>query len=193
MNIVGIDYAMGCPAICGYTGGEFNFENCTFHYLIDKKNPPFANNIIGDTKPDYVSQEERFDWISTWALSQVLCYNPDLVVLEDYSFGSRGRVFHIAENTGLLKHKLFKTNTPFIVVAPTKIKKFATNKGNANKDLMYEKFTEQEGIDLKKELDTEVEHPISDIVDSFYLAKYGYSELIRQSELSMRDENDLAK
>ena len=174
MNIVGIDYAMGCPAICGYTGGEFNFENCTFHYLIDKKNPPFANNIIGDTKPDYVSQEERFDWISTWALSQVLCYNPDLVVLEDYSFGSKGRVFHIAENTGILKWKLWNSELEYHVVPPTVIKKFATGKGNANKEMMYESFLEETNVNLNESLEIKSEkigNPVSDIVDSYYICK----------------------
>jgi len=193
MNIIGIDYAMGCPAVCGFKGSpekQFLYEDCQFHYLIDKKNPPYTTNIQGDIKPEYNSQEERFDWISTWTLSQILCYDPDLVVLEDYSFGSKGRVFHIAENTGLLKHKLFKANIPFIVVAPTTIKKFATGKGNANKEKMYECFTEQTGVDLRKQLDTTVEHPISDIIDAFYIAKYGYTELIRQSKLPLRDEVD---
>ena len=109
-------------------------------------------------------------------------------MLEDYSFGSKGRVFHIAENTGLLKHKLFKAGIPFIVVAPTTVKKFATGKGNANKEKMYECFTEQTGVDLRKQLDTTVEHPISDIIDAFYIAKYGYTELIKQSKLPLRDE-----
>ena len=46
----------------------------------------------------------------------------------------------IAENTGLLKHKLYKIKVPTKPVPPTVIKKYATGKGNANKELMYEAF-----------------------------------------------------
>jgi len=61
-------------------------------------------------------------------------------------------------------------------VAPTAIKKMATGKGNANKFLMLEKFTEI-NIELKssewiKKLTTEKHllSPLTDIVDSFFIA-----------------------
>ena len=54
-------------------------------------------------------------------------------------------------------------------------KKFATGKGNANKVLMYEAFIEETGDDLAKlfEFDPYTgQSPVSDIIDSYYIAKY---------------------
>jgi hypothetical protein len=55
------------------------------------------------------------------------------VALEGYAYNAKGRVFHIAENTGILKYKMFQRGVPLDIVEPTKVKKFATEKGNASK------------------------------------------------------------
>ena len=55
------------------------------------------------------------------------------------------------------------------------IKKFATGKGNADKDMMYDSFYKETKMNLKKIFDTEkVGNPVSDIVDSYYIQKIGY-------------------
>ena len=60
-------------------------------------------------------------------------------------------------------------------VVPSVVKKGATGKGNADKDLMYESFSKETNTDLKKIFDVEkIGNPVSDIVDSFYIAKVGY-------------------
>jgi Holliday junction resolvasome RuvABC endonuclease subunit len=65
-------------------------------------------------------------------------------------------------------------------VVPSVVKKGATGKGNADKDKMYEAFVKDTKIDLKKLFDTEkVGNPISDIVDSYYIQKVGYDNLLR--------------
>ena len=62
---------------------------------------------------------------------------------------------------------------------PSVVKKGATGKGNADKDMMYEAFLKETKIDLKKILDTEkCGNPLSDIVDSYYIAKVGYENSI---------------
>ena len=61
------------------------------------------------------------------------------------------------------------------VFAPSTIKKFATGKGNANKELMYEAFVEETGDDLAKLFEFDPykgQSPVSDIIDSYYIAKY---------------------
>ena len=61
-------------------------------------------------------------------------------------------------------------------VVPSVVKKGATGKGNADKDMMYESFSKETNTDLKKVFDTvKVTNPISDIVDSYYIAKIGYN------------------
>ena len=184
---VGIDYSMSCPALCIHKGGAF-----TFHYLAPAKkyegdfkefDMEFEKpNIFGHIKPDFLTQEQRFDDISNWALSCIekACGNekglnePMKVVIEGYAMGAKGKVFHIAENAGLLKHKLWKHRIDFDSPAPTTVKKFATGKGNANKEAMYEAFYEDTGVDLEKVLDCKRDkNPVNDIVDAYWMCKYG--------------------
>ena len=99
--------------------------------------------------------------------------------MEDYSFGSKGKVFNIAEATGLFKHKLHQLGIELHTVPPTVIKKFATGKGNADKEMMYKAFVAQGNPELMKwyyDRDVKVGSPVSDIVDAYFVAKYGYTE-----------------
>jgi Holliday junction resolvasome RuvABC endonuclease subunit len=63
---------------------------------------------------------------------------------------------------------------------PTQIKKFATGKGNANKELMQDSFVKETGVDMKKLLTmTEKQwNPSSDIIDAYYIAKIAHSMII---------------
>ena len=64
-------------------------------------------------------------------------------------------------------------------VVPSVVKKGATGKGNADKDKMYEAFVKETKNDLKKLFDTDkVGNPISDIVDSYFIQKVGYDNLL---------------
>ena len=179
MTYFGIDYSMTCPCLCvlGST-----FDKSSFYFMVDKlKFENFhSKNIVGLEYPDWTTPESRYDAISSRFLDIILKTEPTgpmfkTVMIEDYSMGSKGRVFHIAENCGLLKYKLYKNNIVFSTVAPTVIKKFATGKGNADKAKMYESFVEKEGIDLQKRMGMTKQvltNPITDIVDAYYIAKY---------------------
>jgi hypothetical protein len=179
MNIVGIDYSMSSPSICVHEGKDWSFSNCKFHFLTNKKKCHFTDKIFfGSLHKDFLSQEERFNNISDWALSVIP--KKSLIFIEGYAFSAKGAIFNIAENTGILKHKLYKNKLidNLSIVAPTTIKKFATGKGNANKLLMYESFVEQTEFDISSIIHCkEGESPMSDIIDSYYIAKYGHSIL----------------
>lgn len=59
----------------------------------------------------------------------------DAVVIEGYSFGSSGQaVIQIAELGGLVRLLMTDAGVPFVQIAPTKLKKYATGKGNAGKE-----------------------------------------------------------
>lgn len=62
------------------------------------------------------------------------CRDASLVVIEGYSFGSMQGRERMGEMTGAVKYILFKKGVPFVVVAPTQVKKYSTGKGNADKD-----------------------------------------------------------
>lgn len=61
----------------------------------------------------------------------------DLVLIEGYAFGARGRaVFSIGELGGVVRLELFRGCLPVVDIPPSNLKKFATGKGNASKDLV---------------------------------------------------------
>lgn len=175
MILAGVDYSMSCPAVTVYSGGAFAYPNCQSHYrtTLDRYVGNFGN-ITGTKIQPYTSEIERFVHNAEWVLSIVK--NADMVVIEDYSMGSRGKVFHIAENTAILKYLLVQNKIPYTTVAPTRVKKHAI-KGNADKELMYETFLASTKIDLRQQLGftaKKIASPVTDVVDSFYLCSYFY-------------------
>ena len=64
-------------------------------------------------------------------------------------------------------------------IVPSVIKKFATGKGNADKQMMYDTFKATQGINLMKVFDQEkLNNPITDIIDSYYIMRAGYENSI---------------
>jgi len=187
MRIAGIDYSMSSPAICTHIGNKWHYNNCNFYYLtsVKKLATNFCegkrwyqsqNRFHGTLQPKkHKNDEERFDNISHWAMKH--CLKFDFVAIEGYAFGATGRVFQVAENTSILKHKLWETDTPFGVYSPSTIKKFATGKGNATKEDMYDAWLKETGVDLKEIMipnREKVGNPVTDIVDSYFICKYYY-------------------
>ena len=180
-KIVGIDYSLTepCISICD---NVIDINETEFHYLtkVKKYEGKFrGGQITGHLFKEWTSEQQRHDQISDWVFDMIGNVINPVVFIEDYSFGSKGRVFNLAENTGLLKHKLYKKGIRFHTLVPSVIKKAATGKGNADKEKMYDKFYEETGINLMEELDqTTLNNPVTDIVDSYYISKVGYEEKI---------------
>ena len=179
-TIVGIDYSLNSPAIC-IAGDNFDFDKCSFHFLTSKKKNigQFGKNIFGYEYKEYNTPIERFTNISNWALDIIHKHKSDTakVFIEGYSFGSKGQaVFQIAENCGILKYKLQMSPTMlYDTIVPSVVKKYASGKGNADKQLMYDSFKEHTKKDLMKMFDMhKLNNPVTDIVDSYYIAKVGY-------------------
>ena len=168
---VGIDYSMTSPAICI---GDGTFTHCNIRYLTPTKKyaQSYLNGKIeGYYFGEWPSDEFRYDFISNWIVAQISPTSD--VILEGYAFAAKGQVFNIGENTGLLKHKLYKNNIHPQIVTPTEVKKWATNKGNASKTEMYEAFVDQTGVELKNVFGCSPEsNPLSDIVDAFHIHNF---------------------
>ena len=113
------------------------------------------------------------DWVIDIINSYVFWQEKPIIQIEDYSYGSTGRVFHIAENLGLLKYKLkMECGWDYTLLPPSVIKKFATDKGNANKDLMLDAFEKDTGTNLAQVFDTTSKSPVSDVADAYFICKY---------------------
>ena len=188
---IGIDYSLSSPGVCVNTSeGEFKYEDCTFYFLTNTKKydatfcRPFVTNVryIGTPHKPYTSEPERYSQIADWAINIIKSYGDattgmnrikPTIQIEDYSYGSTGRVFHIAENLGLLKYKLkMECGWDYTLLPPSVIKKFATDKGNANKDLMLDAFEKDTGTNLAQVFDTTSKSPVSDVADAYFICKY---------------------
>ena len=102
------------------------------------------------------------------------------IFIEGYSFGSKGQaIFQIAENCGILKYRLdYEKDFIYDTIVPSVVKKFASGKGNADKEKMYDSFKKETKIDLKKIFDMEkLNNPVTDIIDSYYIARCGYENI----------------
>jgi len=198
MRIAGIDYSLTSPAICVWKStdddGYFNFDDCDLYYLEKPRRrgstPPGILNLHADPYPEWETEEERHELLSKWAMEIVngsQAWLTTAVFIEGYAFATSGKshVRSVAENTGLLKHKMYKVKQPFTSIPPTVIKKYATGKGNANKELMYDAFCAEilTPPDLKSRLtpnSKKLRNPVTDIVDSYFICKYGWEGFIAE-------------
>jgi crossover junction endodeoxyribonuclease RuvC len=106
--------------------------------------------------------EQRIAWI-VQAITE-RCADAGLVVMEGLSFGARSTSAH--ELAGLhwaLRLALSVHETRYIVVAPALLKKFATGKGNAKKEVVMMDVSRRWGIRPED----------SNQADAFVLAKTG--------------------
>ena len=183
MKISGIDFSISSPAM---TVTESNdFSHCKFYsYSNNKKGVReidalgYSNITLEANEPEE-NQLLRFDRISNFFISIIEKETPDAVYLEAYSFGSRGKIDVIVENTAILKYKLYKLGIPIFSIAPTSVKKFATGSGKADKIEMAKSFLERTKIDLGFDFQKGIKNPQSDIVDSYFLALYGLNQITK--------------
>lgn len=175
MIVVGIDYSLTSPCVC--VARDKSFSNSFFYFLNDRKTVQGKfHNILGDHHEEYLTDQERYENIASWVLTILADFKKEelVILIEDYSFGSKGKVFHIAENCGILKYMLYKNGYRFHTVPPTVVKKYATGKGNATKEKMYEQFLKDTFVDLHSIISptTKLGSPTTDIIDAWYIARY---------------------
>lgn len=178
MRVLGIDYSLNCPALC----------------LVDTESPGILRWYVNYRKPgnayppipevEWVHSQvsgdiARFIELAEWVCSVVDCVKPDAIAMEDYAFGASGNITKLAENAGLCKVELYKRfpKIPFVLVGPTQMKKYATTKGNAKKELIWECFAKKfPQYDAWPKLchpkAVSLGSPCADIADSYYIAEY---------------------
>ena len=111
---------------------------------------------------------ERLSAIKTMLINIIDEFDPVLVVIEGYSFGSRGRaIFSIGELGGVVKTMLFDREVEFIDVAPTMVKKYATGKGTSPKDNVMLSVYKKWGVEFTN----------NNECDAYVLAHIGFSTL----------------
>lgn len=180
---------MSSPAIAQYVGEAKNFHWSKVKFHFHTKDTKFAQEWFrkgtgvwctgseSALKRDFLHNEERFNHLANWAMVIIrheYWQTPRAIALEDYAMGARGRVFEIAENTGCLKQKLRSSQYEFKLYPPTVVKKFATGKGNSDKDAMYAAWMQETDFDIWKLMTpgrSKISSPITDIVDAYFILK----------------------
>lgn len=179
MRILGVDYGINCPAIAYREDLDTNL-----HWYVNYRKDGLSYPSLPNGKVIWNHSVEKDNIaraieLANWALSIVNTTKPDFVYLEDYAFSANGNITALAENAGLFKiemHRQFN-HIPLVLVAPTKMKKFATGKGNAKKEQIVTAFLEKfpqyaEWPKICHPKAKSVGSPIADIADAYFLAAY---------------------
>jgi crossover junction endodeoxyribonuclease RuvC len=107
------------------------------------------------------------------AIKHINEYNPNLVVVENYSYSSKFVSFTAIEINSAVQYNLYINQIPYILVPPTTLKKFVTGVGNSKKDMMRLEAYKLWGIEAKTD----------DEVDAISLAMLGMAHLGRLTGL----------
>lgn len=140
-------------------------------------------NIKSDNQSNHM---RRIQAITNDIMSGVFSFEPDLVVVEGYSFASRFTSFTAVEINAILRLRLFENNIPYILVPPTTLKKFITGRGNAKKqDMLLEVYKRWQ-----------VEAKTDDEIDAYGLAMLGaafqgYLKDMPKVNMSIFEKNEL--
>lgn len=176
--VAGIDFSLSCPAMCVHVGDVWEASNCKFYYLYSVKKWIRASNLLTSEEfPPYFTTEERLDWITSWFVENLKTYTSPEVFIENYSYTSNSSSTHIiAEGCGLLKHKIWKSKFTLQPLPVTAIKKFASGKGNATKELMCSAFANERTC-IGDEMNCPIgKSPLADLADAYFIAKMGFSQ-----------------
>ena len=92
---------------------------------------------IGTLDPKGRRGPERLIWVreQVMHLADKKMY-ADLVAIEGYAFARTNQAHQVGELGGVVRCALWDAGIEFVEVAPSSVKKYATGKGNANKNAM---------------------------------------------------------
>lgn len=110
-----------------------------------------------------INGANRLDWFVRSIDNELVEFEPDLIVLEGYAFNRGNQAHQIGELGGVIRLAMFLVDRIPVIIAPAKLKKFVTGKGNANKELVMMDGYKRFGIDV----------PTTDEVEATALAIMG--------------------
>ena len=110
-----------------------------------------------------IDELKRLIKIKNEVMSSGVCI--DLVIIEGIAFMVRNSVslVQLSALNYMVRESLYKEKIPFLIVAPTTLKRFCTGKGNCPKDLIL--------LEVYKRWEESFDH--NDLADAYGLAKIG--------------------
>ena len=99
-------------------------------------------------KTDKMRGMQRLLFIKTRVIQKLKELKVTKVVLEGYSFGSKGAaIISLGELGGVVRMGIFENNYDYLDCSPSSLKAYTTGKGNADKDQMRVSVRSKYGID----------------------------------------------
>ncbi len=110
--------------------------------------------------------------------------DPAFAVIEGYAYMAKGNTLtKLVETGAVIRWNLWSRDwCPYIEVAPTMLKKFVTNKGNANKEEMMVQAFKRWGVE-----------GTNDEVDALALAKFGQALIGHGGKLAAFQEDTITR
>jgi len=137
--------------------------------VVDKKTIDYELKEIGILTTKTKGMERLSNYINE-IKSLINKYNPELIIIEGYSYGSSNTrsVFELGELAGSIKLLSYEMKTPILIVPPSSLKLFITDDGKAQKDKMMDSIKDKFGEEFyyKDKLS-------DDMADSFGLGIFG--------------------
>ena len=185
---IGYDYSMGSPA-------AYDSKN-QIAYCLSKK-PEQVWAVWKAASPDVTlvcfkdpGNKGVHRYLAIAEMFARAAAPDDLVAIEGYAFGAKGRVFQIGENTGILMAKLLAKleNPDLLRPSPAQVKQLATGSGRAEKEEMLTAFCKAVGGGPLP-----LESPYTDIADAYWTAVWadkniGYNQLQIEAKKSKKAE-----
>jgi crossover junction endodeoxyribonuclease RuvC len=126
----------------------------------------------------YGTDEERIAYIVLMVMEEWRESQPDIVLIEGYSFGSKGRALSgLHELGGVMKHHLWAAEALWLPIAPTALKTYSTGNHRADKEAM-----------LARARMMWPACPNHDVADAFLLARLGMRRYDKLVESVIREE-----
>ena len=181
MKIAGLDISLTSPGIVIFELND-NLEIVKSEWFaftkVIKEYKLYPNNIFlyNHIKGSYLN---RSIFIRNAIWSKI--FDCEYVALENYSFGSKGKSFHIGEFTGLIKMLAYENDKKIRLYDIQEIKIYGTKHGDGDKVRMEDEFEKREDkIDLSKLPPSRPKHESikGDVIDAFFVAKLLHTELL---------------
>ncbi len=185
MIIAGVDASINSTGVVLLELHDHNYDSFRVDYLgFTQVKKHESINILHYSKKDFKTYMEQ----NLWMRSKIMefCKDAEYIAIEDYAYAASGKVFHIAEFSGLLKHRMYASKKNIRLYDPLTIKMFATTKGSADKIRMVDEFDTNTSWQTKPDIDflidknrasSKYDSPRSDLVDAYFIAKLLQLEL----------------
>lgn len=148
-------------------------------YILLENNRVFANYLI-KSKPLGKTPKDELIRLMRIRDQIILTSDIDLIVIEGIAFGIQKTtsLSQLSALNYMVRERCHLNKIPFVVVAPTTLKKFVCEKGNAKKEQMI--------LSVYKRWKFSSEN--SDICDAYGLAKIGTTLLAKDKKITKRQE-----